>query len=656
MVRLCALADVARASHPAPDEVERSSPVVPGLVLPVVRLGLGCFAAALALYWLTAKPDLVGGDPGEFQFVLWVLGIPHHTGYPLYTLLGWAWAQLPVGNPAYRMNLFSGVWGAAAVGLAAMLVFRLSRSVAAALVAAAALTVAPLQWHWATIAGVRSGAVAEIGWLLLAGVAVVAAPTGRTLALLGLATGVALAHHRSGALALPGIAVALASVPGLWRLPVRAWLAAISLGVLPLLTYAYLPLRAREGPPFHQWHPETWDGFLGLVLAVEHSRVHFSFPLAAMPARAWLLWEHLRGEFGQTGLVLAAVGGLWLLAAWPRAWLLLAGYWAAQSWQVLNWDTGPETLNVVYQLPAHLAVAVFIGCGVAAVGWLVSMAGATRVRSAAVAVGAVIVLGWLGLRGWRELGAQAARAVKPINHDRSILADGHAARRIVGTGLARVEPNAIVVGDREQATVAWYLQLVEGVGQDVQVHYPVTNLPFTLRDHPDRPIWLMARTAAPVDRRLSADGPFVRVGAPERIATAAPPDARAIAARFEDALALVGIQTAADEVLAVTLYWRALGPARADLSVSVRLIAADGRIAAQQDNASPVLSLYPTSRWREGEVVGDYYELPYQSLAPGAYGLQVRVYQTGAGDFRDLRVGGADYAMVDAISRGRSAP
>jgi hypothetical protein len=647
---------------------------------PASLIGVGCFVAALVLYLATAKPDLVGGDPGEFQFVTWVLGIAHHTGYPLFTIVGWAWSQLPIGSVAYRMNLFSAVWGAAAVGLGAALTTRLARMPLgwlSGVVAGVALAVAPLPWHWATIAGVRSGAVAEVGWMLLATASLLGAIDARRLSWLGVAVGVALAHHRSGALALPGIAATLVTVGSVWRVGLKAWLIVAGLGLVPLLSYLYLPLRAQQGPPFHQWHPETWDGFWDLALALEHSRVHFAFPLSAMPGRAGLLYQHLRGEFGSLGLLLAAIGCLWLLVRWPRAWLALAGFFVLQSWQVLNWDVGPDQLNLVYQLPAHLVVAIWLGLGVAAFADGVAFAtggrgqaaalrepggAASGVGAAAMAVAAVAVVGWLGLRGMRELDAQRARAIAPINHDRSVLADGWAARRIVGGGLARVEPNAVVVGDWEQATVAWYLQLVEGQAPNVQVNYPVTNLPFTLKDFSDRPIWLMARTAVPDDRRLSGDGPFVHVTTKERFAVAPPADAAPAAGRFEDSLELVAIAYAdrmgarvtspdrGGDVLPITLYWRALGPTRRDLSISVRLITPDGRIAAQQDNAAPVLSLYPTSRWAEGEVVGDYYELPYRSLPPGDYRLEVRVYLVDGG-FRDLRVGASDHADVATVTR-----
>jgi len=60
--------------------------------------------------------------------VPYILGIAHPTGYPLYLLLGWAWSHaLPIGDVAYRMNLFSGVWAALAVGLSYPLALRFVR-------------------------------------------------------------------------------------------------------------------------------------------------------------------------------------------------------------------------------------------------------------------------------------------------------------------------------------------------------------------------------------------------------------------------------------------------------------------------------------------------------------------------------------------------
>ena len=80
------------------------------------------------IYALTAAPSIAAlfDDSLEFQLVLPTFGIAHPTGYPLYTLLGGLWNLLfPVGNWAWRANLFSALAGGAAVALVYVTAHRL---------------------------------------------------------------------------------------------------------------------------------------------------------------------------------------------------------------------------------------------------------------------------------------------------------------------------------------------------------------------------------------------------------------------------------------------------------------------------------------------------------------------------------------------------
>ena len=80
-------------------------------------------AAAVAVclcgvYTVGACRTIFVGDSGELVGAVYLLGIPHPTGYPLYVLLGKLWTLLvPVGSIAYRMSLFSAVCAAAACGV-----------------------------------------------------------------------------------------------------------------------------------------------------------------------------------------------------------------------------------------------------------------------------------------------------------------------------------------------------------------------------------------------------------------------------------------------------------------------------------------------------------------------------------------------------------
>ena len=55
------------------------------------QIGLLLFALVLGNYLRTLAPGMLAGDPGEFQFAAWRLGLAHPTGYPLYMMLGWIW-------------------------------------------------------------------------------------------------------------------------------------------------------------------------------------------------------------------------------------------------------------------------------------------------------------------------------------------------------------------------------------------------------------------------------------------------------------------------------------------------------------------------------------------------------------------------------------
>ena len=78
--------------------------------------------AAFAGYAWTTAPSVTLLDSGEFLVAAQHFGVPHPTGYPLWTILAWLFHFLPLGNVAWQTALFSGVCGALTVGLATMLI------------------------------------------------------------------------------------------------------------------------------------------------------------------------------------------------------------------------------------------------------------------------------------------------------------------------------------------------------------------------------------------------------------------------------------------------------------------------------------------------------------------------------------------------------
>ncbi|NXC12442.1 TM260 protein, partial [Corythaeola cristata] len=83
--------------------------------------------------------------------------VAHPPGYPLFTLLAkLAMGLLPLGSPAYRVNLLCGFLGAAAASLLFYTVFRLSGSYAGGILAAGVFSFSRLTWQWSITAEVFS--------------------------------------------------------------------------------------------------------------------------------------------------------------------------------------------------------------------------------------------------------------------------------------------------------------------------------------------------------------------------------------------------------------------------------------------------------------------------------------------------------------------
>lgn len=215
---------------------------------------LACAALAAVVFASSFAGHVSLGDAPEYVGGVDSLGVLHSPGYPGYVLLAWAFTNLvPVGEAAWRVNLFSLLCASGAVGVT----YLLGRLVGAARIPAAvgALVLATGTAFWFYAGFAKHYALSS----LLAAVAMVAAAswlrrpgmrravlTGASLALLAGAT------WQIGALV--GVGVAAAAVLR-WRreLPWREALvgAGASLAGLALL-YGYVVVRAPQDP-FFNW-------------------------------------------------------------------------------------------------------------------------------------------------------------------------------------------------------------------------------------------------------------------------------------------------------------------------------------------------------------------------------------------------------------------
>lgn len=635
-------------------------------------------AASFVLYTLTCAPSVLPGDAGEFQFVPYLLGIAHATGYPLYVLLGWVWSHLvTIADVAYRMNLFSALWASLAVALAYVLALRVTRQANPGLsrlhtrltasVAATSLAVGITFWRQSVVAEVYSFNTFWVALVLLLVLRLQEAFSFRRGLALALAYGLSLTHHRTMLLLLPGLltfmwlarrrnptselvepAEDLPSEPAVprrhrWKPPVALTVAVLS----PLLLYLYLPLRAPHVPYATLWLSESqpltlysnsWQGFWQHVTGSVFASNLGAFVGQSPAGIDWLervemAWQLLHQQYGMAGVALALLGIARLATAKRGSLLALTGvsYLAYLGFNFMYFIGDVHDLFT----PTHLLVALWLAVGLAALMRAFTQISAARWAQAERLAGAGALL------------AFALPATLLITH--WPLADRSGDMRAVEMWqpiLSQPVPSGAVLvsNDRDEMMPLWYYQYVEGRRPDLLGLFPAivtepayANVGGVLEQAmlSQRPVYLIKpMPGLEVKVQLespSALPPLVRVLGP---AVMAPP-MRARQANLGDGVRLVGYDQAPRRVqpgqpLTVTLYWQPLVEMEDRYASYVHVVDGSGRGLLQSDHV-PGGDYYPTSFWEPGEVLRDAHTLTVpESLPFGLYRLMAGMYRASS--------------------------
>ena len=565
--------------------------------------------AAFALYVATLLPGLGGGDTAEFQRVGPTLGLAHSTGYPLYTLLGWAWARLlPIGGMAWRMNALSAVCAALAVGGVYQLARRLRLDPAAALLAAGALATHQTFWLQATQAEVYA-----LATLLLVGLwwAALDWRDGGALWPVGLWAGLGLAHHRMtlvlllpvvGAFLLAALPIATqpANAPLLPRLgladrrvTVRCYAGALMALLLPCLLYVYVPLRAAP------WQ-DRWGVLRDYVLARTASD-------GLQPGRVWAdglarpaaVFRLVSAQWTAAGMALALIGVALLLRRDRFAGLLLALSWAA----VFAFCCAYYVADVaVFLIWSHVALALLAGAGV---HWLFGLLPPALFRGRWLSLALLLVLGVVNDR------AVAAEHGKATMERR--------ARTLLATPLAA---GALVIGDGWTIESLRYLQAVEAQRPDLEFGFSPERGYLQAALERNRAVYLLQVTPD-LGLQQTSFGAFFQVNnAPLVVQTAAD-------LRWDDGLRLMGFTLAPgpyrpSDAVPLTLAWAADTRPQAAYTLFVHLVAADGTLWGQQDRPPATT---PTDQWQPGSTTLDLLTPTLAADAPpGRYRVLVGWY------------------------------
>jgi len=320
-------------------------------------------ALAFVAYLTTMNSTVTFIDSGELAAVASTLGIAHPTGYPLFSLLGRLVTLLPFGaEEIYRLNLMSAFLVGASVVIFARLIhvlesvplvfppmqrrkISLPRYVNRATSVGASLSFAFVSTVWAQSVAVEVYALhlfflVMILYLFVKGIAAQLASdrsTSRELLLGAYVLGLSFSNHLTTILLVPGLVMLYFITLGTNRDSRVRLIRMLSLSILGLTTYLYLPIRSLARPPLDWGYTNEVGRLIWHVSGKQYRSWIFSgFETAKKQAIYFV--GNLSYEFHLLVLVCAVVGFIVILYRIPRLSIVLAALFLTCVGYAINYD------------------------------------------------------------------------------------------------------------------------------------------------------------------------------------------------------------------------------------------------------------------------------------------------------------------------------
>ncbi|MDQ5810123.1 MAG: DUF2723 domain-containing protein [Actinomycetota bacterium] len=408
--------------------------------------------APTVLYY--ERPILL--DSVMYQVQAIVLGITGPTGEPSWTMLTHLFTYLPFGDPGYRVNLASAVYGALAVAMLFVAGWLLTRRVAPAAVGALAFGLGESFWSQAVIAEIYTLNALLILLPIIALLLWHQRRRDRYLLLAAFLMGFAMTNHMTSGLVLPASFLFVALVDRSRLLDFRLVLKGAGLFLLGLTPYLYLPIRASMDPPINEADPTSLDRFWELVSGGGQQELLFRFGLTELPGRTIIYAHYLFRDFPLVLLMVALAGVAFLLSR-DRAVAALTGFlFLGWLFHALEYDIFDVEL---YFIPTYLMLCLWMAVGFRALLEVVedAVAGSTRTARRATLFAASALMVLLPLVGVRATYAH------------NDMSDAYQGRQTIEAVAEHVEKGATILHHRSEL---WYLVLVEGRRQDLTIIDP----------------------------------------------------------------------------------------------------------------------------------------------------------------------------------------
>ena len=201
----------------------------------------------LVIYILTLEPKLVGGDTSWYANQIPAMSIMVPTGYPTFSLLEKLFTYLPIGDLAYRLNLFSAVFGALTILFLFLSINRLVKNEFISFISSMIFAFILPFWEVANRLEFDTLNSFFIILLIFSAILYSENKTRKYLYFFFFCLGLSLTNHPLAFFLVPAILLYVVIInPRIFK-SLKAIFISILFFILPLLSYFYLFIRSLQG-------------------------------------------------------------------------------------------------------------------------------------------------------------------------------------------------------------------------------------------------------------------------------------------------------------------------------------------------------------------------------------------------------------------------
>ncbi len=225
------------------------------------------FIMTFTIYLPNISSSVFGGDSGDFLSAIVSKGVPHPSGYPLYTLIGIFFNYLPVGHTsAWRIGLSSALFAS----LTTVFVYMISNEIVkkkwiSMIVSLTFATLYPF-WIYAEVVEVFSLHCLFISLITYITFKYLSKPNNKYIYGLAFICGLSLTNNMTILLLFPAVFFVIITTDIKIIKNIRLIIGCFLLFLLGLLPYLYIPIAASYNPAINWDRAVNLKNFLNLVL------------------------------------------------------------------------------------------------------------------------------------------------------------------------------------------------------------------------------------------------------------------------------------------------------------------------------------------------------------------------------------------------------